>query len=161
MTPLDWALLPLKRYANFRGRAPRAEYWWFYLGTLILSVIVGAFDRLLGTNDALASLVNLALLLPWIAVTVRRLHDTDRSGWWLLGLGGAVIALITAFAGFGLFGFGGSAATAFTSTIVALLIVGAAGITFLIFMVLPGTEGPNRYGPDPYSGHDELEEVFA
>lgn len=166
MNPVDWALLPLKRYAQFHGRAPRAEYWWFYLGTTIVGVILAALDRLLGTNGGLADIVNLALLLPWVAVTVRRLHDTDRSGWWLVGLAGAVFAVFGLFVALGLLGTamsggGSSGAAAFTSGILAILIVLGAVITFLAFMVLPGTEGSNRYGSDPYGGHDDLEEVFA
>jgi uncharacterized membrane protein YhaH (DUF805 family) len=160
LTPFEWALLPLKKYATFKGRAPRAEYWWFYLGTFIVSAVLKALDALAGTGDAIGNVGSIALLLPWIAVTVRRLHDTERSGWWILGLAVGVVAFIALFVGLGLFGQGSTAA-AFTTGMVAILIILAAAITLLVFMVLPGTEGPNRYGPDPYGRHDELEEVFA
>jgi uncharacterized membrane protein YhaH (DUF805 family) len=89
---------------------------------------------------------------------VRRLHDSDRSGWWVLGLVG-VFAVVFIVA-LGSFGRQWSTAVSFTSGIVAVLVLLAAGVTFLVFMITPGTEGRNRYGPDPYGGN-ELEEVFA
>jgi uncharacterized membrane protein YhaH (DUF805 family) len=166
--PIDWALKPVKSYAQFRGRAPRAEYWWFYLGTVIVGIVLGLIDRMFGTKGALADLANLALLLPWISVTVRRLHDTDRSGGWLLAFVGAFVLIIVMAAISGMAALGGAlgasagppTAAAFTGLIVAVLLVLGASVTFLVLMVLPGTEGPNRYGPDPY-GPDSLEEVFA
>jgi uncharacterized membrane protein YhaH (DUF805 family) len=157
-TPVDWALLPLKKYATFGGRAPRAEYWWFYLATIIVGLALGLLDRFVGAGDNLANIAKLALLLPSIGVTVRRPHDSDRSGWWVLGLVG-VFAVVFIVA-LGSFGRQWSTAVSFTSGIVAVLVILAAGVTFLVFMVTPGTEGRNRYGPDPYGGN-ELEEVFA
>lgn len=66
------------KYANFNGRASRPEFWWWilfiFLGSLILSIF----------SEMLSGLFSLATLLPSIAVTARRLHDTDRSGWWQL-----------------------------------------------------------------------------
>ena len=75
------------KYVTFNGRAVRSEYWWFYLFGLILgwgAGLVGALvlDASLKTYPGL--IVNIALVLPSIAVGVRRLHDTGRSGWWLL-----------------------------------------------------------------------------
>lgn len=120
----------LTQYVGFRGRARRSEYWWFVLFTILVGIVAGILDTVLGTtfrsdaNDAsawylsggyIAAIVNLALLLPTLAVAVRRLHDTDRSGWWLL------IGLVP--------------------------IVG--GIVLLVFFVLDGTPGPNRYGANP------------
>lgn len=163
LSPLDWAMRPLKKYATFSGRAPRAEYWWYYLATVIISIPLRLFDSLLGSG-ALSMIFNLAVFLPWLAVTVRRLHDTDRSGWWLLLFGLAILAffaVIGLLAGLGASGVvSASTATSFTTLIVGVLAVLAAAVTLLVLMVLPGTEGPNRYGPDPY-GPDQLEEVFA
>ena len=68
-----------RNYVVFDGRARRSEYWWFAL----FSFIVGFVVELLHSS-LLTGLVNLALLLPSLAVAVRRLHDTNRSGWWLL-----------------------------------------------------------------------------
>jgi uncharacterized membrane protein YhaH (DUF805 family) len=75
----------LERYAEFRGRAPRSEFWWFALFCLLLNFavgIVGAASETLG--GILNMIVALGLLIPSLAVSVRRLHDTDRTGWWLL-----------------------------------------------------------------------------
>jgi uncharacterized membrane protein YhaH (DUF805 family) len=72
------------KYATFTGRAIRSEYWWFALFTFGASLIATLIDVMLGLPSILSTLVNLALLLPGIAVGVRRLHDTDRSGWWWL-----------------------------------------------------------------------------
>jgi uncharacterized membrane protein YhaH (DUF805 family) len=69
------------KYVTFKGRAIRSEYWWFALFNVGVSVIAGLID---GSAHILSTLVDLALLLPGIAVGVRRLHDTDRSGWWWL-----------------------------------------------------------------------------
>ena len=159
LTPFQWALRPLKRYAQFKGRAPRAEYWWFYLGTLIGDRVLSFIDKQGGTGDSLASLFSLVILVPWIAVTVRRLHDIDRSGWWLLVLIIPVILLV------GLFIQAGIAEIDLVDTnpaafwpLVALIALG--GVTLFVFMVMQGTDGPNSYGADPY-GPDQLEEIFA
>jgi uncharacterized membrane protein YhaH (DUF805 family) len=74
----------------FQGRARRKEYWFFVLFNIIVSVILNFLDRAIGTYDAeagagvLGGVYALAVLIPSIAVTVRRLHDTGRSGWWIL-----------------------------------------------------------------------------
>ena len=166
LSPIDWAVMPLKKYAVFSGRAPRAEYWWFYLATLVVSIPLSIIDGAIGSWSPLSSLFSLATLLPWLAVTVRRLHDTNRSGWWLLALLLPIIAvLVAAVALLGSLAVGGSAASAPSGTAVIFMVVAAvamlaAGITMLVFMVTEGTAGPNDYGPDPY-GPDGLEEVFA
>jgi uncharacterized membrane protein YhaH (DUF805 family) len=74
----------MKKYAVFKGRARRKEYWMFILLNMLVAFVVGFVDGLIGTAPALGGLYNLAVLLPSIAVAVRRLHDSDRSGWWLL-----------------------------------------------------------------------------
>ena len=86
----------LGKYATFEGRAARPEYWWWILAMVILFTILGVVDGafiapLMGfepfqkeAGQPLSLLVSLGLLLPNLALAVRRLHDTDRSGWWLL-----------------------------------------------------------------------------
>ncbi|ROS75340.1 DUF805 domain-containing protein [Cellulomonas sp. PhB143] len=74
----------LSQYAGFSGRARRSEYWFFYLAVIIVEIVVGIVDNVLGTGGLLTGLVLLALILPSLAVAVRRLHDTDRTGWWIL-----------------------------------------------------------------------------
>ncbi|MER7460273.1 DUF805 domain-containing protein [Micromonospora sp. NPDC126480] len=92
MSPVDAIKSVLSQYVGFRGRARRSEYWWFALFTMILNVVAVILDGALGTKlgsdpgstGVIGLIVTLALLLPGLAVSVRRLHDTDRSGWWLL-----------------------------------------------------------------------------
>jgi uncharacterized membrane protein YhaH (DUF805 family) len=83
----------LSKYATFSGRAGRGEFWWWVLAVLIASFVVGvidnmlfptAFDHGMGGGGPLSILLGLAVLLPNLAVSVRRLHDLDRTGWWLL-----------------------------------------------------------------------------
>jgi uncharacterized membrane protein YhaH (DUF805 family) len=66
------------KYATFNGRAPRSEYWWFVLFTFLVSLATGM------VSQTLSGLFSLAVLLPSLAVGVRRLHDIDKSGWFLL-----------------------------------------------------------------------------
>ena len=118
---MSYYLEALKKYAVFSGRARRAEYWYFVLFNIIVAVVLALIDTLLGTTTGVSSfgllsgIYSLAVLIPTLAVTVRRLHDIDRSGWWIF------INLIP--------------------------LVGA--IVLLVFSLLPGTPGSNRFGPDP------------
>ncbi len=101
---MNWYLEVLRKYAVFQGRARRREYWFFVLFNLLISLALGALDGILGTFDAqagigvLGGLYALAVFIPALAVTVRRLHDIDRSGWWILigfiPLIGAIILLV-------------------------------------------------------------------
>jgi uncharacterized membrane protein YhaH (DUF805 family) len=80
----------LNKYVDFTGRARRSEYWYFVVFNLLVRIVLGIIDGILFSQMAqsgygpLSSLAGLALLLPGLAVTARRLHDTDRSGWWML-----------------------------------------------------------------------------
>ncbi|MFY1617629.1 DUF805 domain-containing protein [Micromonospora sp. WMMD736] len=81
----------LSQYVGFAGRARRSEYWWFALFTVLVSIVASVLDNALGlnfvdgsSNGFIGLVVSLALLLPTLAVAVRRLHDTDKTGWWLL-----------------------------------------------------------------------------
>jgi uncharacterized membrane protein YhaH (DUF805 family) len=101
-------------YVNFSGRSSRSEYWFWVLFVLIADVVAIAIDAAIGMQ-IVSSLFGLAVLLPGLAVTVRRLHDLDRTGWWIfLGL---------------------------------IPLVGA--IILIIWFCSKGTDGPNRFGPDP------------
>jgi uncharacterized membrane protein YhaH (DUF805 family) len=75
-------------YVTFSGRAARSEYWYWYLFWALANLVGGIIDGALGTdiggNGLIGSVIALALLLPGVAVSVRRLHDLDRTGWWLL-----------------------------------------------------------------------------
>ena len=87
---MNWYLEVLKKYAVFNGRARRKEYWMFFLFNIIISIVLMIVDGIVGTSAApgaiglLGGLYMLALLIPGLAVAVRRLHDTGRSGWWIL-----------------------------------------------------------------------------
>jgi uncharacterized membrane protein YhaH (DUF805 family) len=166
---MEWMLMPLKRYAEFSGRSRRKEYWMFTLGVILLYIVMLILMIVLGggammaaaTNPAASggavagmgvfgiifALVMLALIIPSLAGGVRRLHDTDRSGWWLGGLFGLAI----------LYSVAGQVSSALA------LILGLAylamAITLVVFYCLEGTKGPNRYGEDPKGGTSA--EVFA
>ena len=79
----DAISLAFKNYVNFKGRSTRAEYWWFFLFTFTLSIVTQIIDSFssLGVTNSISSLI---VLLPSLAVGVRRLHDIGKSGWWLL-----------------------------------------------------------------------------
>ena len=104
MGPMQAIQSVLANYANFNGRARRSEYWWFFV---VVNVLIGALVAVGGAIApplaGIGGLLGLAFLLPAWAVTVRRLHDTDRSGWWiLLGLvpfGGLVLLVFFALPG--------------------------------------------------------------
>lgn len=89
---MDWYIKVLKDYAVFEGRASRAEYWYFILFNIIAAVILMLIENALGlvliTENGgvgfLSMIYALAVFVPSLAVAVRRLHDTDRSGWWVL-----------------------------------------------------------------------------
>ena len=111
---MNWYLGALKKYAVFSGRARRMEFWIFVLFNIIIGCILGIIDAVVGTV-VLGAIYSLAVFIPSIAVTVRRLHDTDRSGWWYF--------------------------------IILIPLIGL--IVLLVFMVLDGTPGPNRFGDNP------------
>lgn len=133
---MEWMLLPLKRYAQFSGRARPKEYWMYVLFLFLCMIALSIVETMLGLGTSnrwayhhgwmmgagayhhggpLIGLFWLGTLIPSIAVGVRRLHDTDRSGWWLL-------LWFIPFVGW---------------------------IVLLVFLVMGGTRGPNRFGPDP------------
>ena len=101
---MHWYLGVLKKYADFSGRAQRREYWMFVLFNILISIALVVIDSMVGFMDAengfglLSGLYTLAVLIPSLAVTVRRLHDTGHSGWWvlisLIPLVGAIVLLI-------------------------------------------------------------------
>jgi uncharacterized membrane protein YhaH (DUF805 family) len=142
---MDSMLLPLKRYADFQGRSRRQEYWMFALFIFLVMIAWGIVFAILGGFSGyengtglgtlpmiwalLAGVAYLGIIIPSIAVQVRRFHDRDMSGWFVL----------------------------------LNFIPYVGGIIVFIFMVLPGTVGENRFGPDPKDPHgvDAVAEVFS
>lgn len=117
---MHWYVDVLKKYAVFSGRAGRSEFWWYTLINAIIGSVlawIGGLYTLSGPGPLafLFYIYVLATMLPYLGVTIRRLHDTDRSGWWIL------IDLVP-FVGW---------------------------IVLIVFYILEGTPGENRYGPPP------------
>jgi uncharacterized membrane protein YhaH (DUF805 family) len=128
---VSWYLEVLKKYAVFSGRARRMEFWYFVLFNLVVYIVLSLIDALLGTYNIvsgvglLSGIYSLAVLIPTLSLWVRRLHDIDRTGWWIL------INLIP--------------------------LIGT--IVLLVFALMPGTPGSNRYGPDPKQATGEARVV--
>jgi uncharacterized membrane protein YhaH (DUF805 family) len=84
---MNWYLAVLKQYAVFSGRARRKEYWMFVLFNVIIAFVIGFVFGLAGAGNSSQVIINiysLVVLIPSIAVGIRRMHDTDHSGWWIL-----------------------------------------------------------------------------
>jgi len=71
-------------YVKFDGRASRPAYWWWFLFTILVAVAASIIDAAIGSFGVISGIAGLALLLPGLSVAIRRLHDTDHSGWWVL-----------------------------------------------------------------------------
>ena len=128
-----------QKYVDFSGRASRSEYWWFFLFTVIARVLTAFIP-------GVGFIVSLGLLLPSLAATARRLHDTNRTGWWILlpisvGIGGIIAGGILAAIGVGV---GVAAAIAILGLFLGFLVL-------LRFLIQPSDPGANRYGPSPFS----------
>ncbi|MFK3867316.1 DUF805 domain-containing protein [Psychrobacter faecalis] len=97
---MDWFKKGLRNYTNFSGRARRKEYWYFVLVQMGLVIIAMILDAIIFNSETglFYIVVALGLFLPGLAVTIRRLHDTSRSGWWflisILPLIGSIILLV-------------------------------------------------------------------
>ena len=141
MKLFDSALYTLKRYADFSGRASREEFWLFFAFVIIANAVAGLVGALLGMRGLLPSLVGLLLLIPQIAVAVRRLHDLGKSGKELVVPCLMLFLLPMAFA--------------FRGILPKIVALGFLGITLLAFAHLltlfmkKGTTVPNRYGAAP------------
>lgn len=151
----------LSKYATFRGRAVRSEYWWFWVFLILLAIVAAVLDALIfGTQTLdsdsggpIAVVTNLATFLPSLAVTVRRLHDTGRPWYYILtpvlfAMGGFAVAALSADAAPGLAAF----------IAVGALIIGV-GLMFY-WLVKPSDPYANKYGPGPNDPPD-FEEVFS
>ena len=79
-----WKQVVLERYAQFTGRSRRAEFWWYFLANTIVYIVLNILIAVSSIFWVLYVIYALGVLIPGIAVGIRRLHDTDKSGWWLL-----------------------------------------------------------------------------
>ena len=132
-------------YATFTGRASRSAFWYFLLFCFLCGLVAGILDsaffqyhtvaangsQIIVTPQRFSWIPTIVLFLPNLAITVRRLHDTDHSGWWL-GLNMAVCGLIV-----------------LTKQPLLILVVLITYSTLIIFLCRRGTQGDNRYGHDP------------
>lgn len=169
---MEWMTLPLKRYFDFKGRSRRKEFWMWVLGVIGASIVLSIVDSVLGlggrssadaggmpgslgygasasvTGGLIGNLFALAIFIPNLAVGVRRLHDTGRTGRWillllpfyLLSIATAVMAMLGNFGAM-------LALLGITMFVMPLGLICA--IVLLVFFCKEGTRGPNLYGPDP------------
>lgn len=140
---MEWIAGCFRNYANFRGRARRREFWYFTLFVFALLVAARILDVLVfgygGGSRLFSTVVLLLLILPQLAVSVRRLHDTGRSGWWMA----PCVALLVAgrFCG---------EHRAFSTFEVVVVLTAGIYLVFLLFSFLSsGDRGDNDYGPSP------------
>lgn len=176
---MEWMILPFKRFFDFRGRSRRKEFWMYTLFVILVSIVLMFIDSALGlggstsggteltdtsvsaagaaSGGVLTTIFSLITLIPSLAVSVRRLHDLDRTGWWiLLPVAPYLLGIILALGGVA----GGSGAMAGTG----LVLFGVALITAILLLVwycMPGTAGPNRFGEDPKGQVTNADEVFG
>lgn len=141
---MDWLTAPLKNYATFSGRSRRLEFWPFLSLVTLLQAAASYFDAHHGGTDSVAMgmgmvelCVTLLFLVPTIAVGVRRLHDSGRSGlWMLLGYGPLALANLPR-----------AANDQMDLVLSGALLMGIGGL--LVMMLMAGTNGQNQYGVDP------------
>lgn len=135
------ALQTLKKYADFKGRASREEFWCFFAFVIISNAVASLVGLLLGFGAALSGIVGALLIIPQLAVAVRRIHDLGKSGRELLVPCIMLLAVPLAFA--------------FRGILPKIVALGFLGITLLVFANLltlflkKGSSIPNRYGAAP------------
>jgi len=179
---MRWMIMPLRRYADFRGRSQRIEFWMWILFQFLVTILLVTLDNILGLGGthrfgaapgsalsfsysayASAGLLTwifwLLALIPHLAVQVRRLHDSDRSGWWVL------MPIMPYLVTLGVLVIGAAARSLTMILIGALFSVLSLGgvVMLIIFYCLDGTRGVIRFGPDPRDpgGATDLAEVFG
>lgn len=161
---MKWFVKCLRNYVTFEGRARRSEFWYFVLFSFLFMVVARIIDVLLFEGATLlSSLLWLGLLLPYISVSVRRLHDTGRSGKLLLAyfIFGFILSAAVAYLGLQSLAELLNGAEVNLST-TQLVVLGTGGVInfvwsifFLVWYCLPGMRGENAYGADPKAEEQE------
>ena len=150
-----------ENYANFNGRARRSEYWYFILFNILFTSAAKILDSLLGLefgssdSGVFSTIYNLAVFIPSLAVSVRRLHDIGKSGWLLL----IAYSLVILFA---MILVVGSLAHSFNSSSLQFILIGLIFIIAIWLLVMFCTEGDNftnKYGPDPKADDEEINQI--
>ena len=116
-----------EKYATFDGRASRSEYWWFTLGNVLLSLVIEFVFGIFDMGETAISIYSIFIFIPSIAVSVRRLHDIGKSGWYYLVF----------------------AVSLFLMTWVSFLMMLLAFLLFLYWVCKASEQGPNRFGEQP------------
>jgi uncharacterized membrane protein YhaH (DUF805 family) len=132
-------------YVNFSGRAARSEYWYWLLFVWIVALAALLFDRSIvhHRHGPFEGVWTLVTFLPGLGVSIRRLHDIDRTGWWML-LPCALVGIAVPFAWL----------TGWWIQMVILIVIGIAVLIYWFCQL--GKPGPNRFGPDPLAGVDQI-----
>ena len=167
MTIQESVMTCLRKYADFSGRATRAEFWWWVLATAIASVAINAIETFASAIGGIfeyspfGAIFSLAILLPNLAVSARRLHDIGKSGWWLLvWIGSAIVGavplgigvaytIISVFSGNSWWGHPEFWIPIIIGAAVSVLVWIGLFIWCLLWMATQGRAGANRYGQDP------------
>ena len=155
---MHWYWEVLNKYAEFSGRARRKEYWMFYLVNSIISFLLGLASGFISPFKMLTNIYIIATVIPSLAVSVRRLHDTGRSTWWVLtawlpaGMW-FILAIYMVILGQSISSFMG---LTWIFIIIALIISLVAPIIFFKFMIEDSTPGENQYGPNPKEEPTEI-----
>ncbi len=139
-----------KHYVDFEGRVGRAQFWYYIAVYIVVAILVSVVGSITFSGGGLRALYGLALLLPTLGITARRLHDMGRTASWVLLLAvpwalSILMGLVTilSFFTFGLFGL------LFVFWPIIGLLSLAAVVLLIYFCAQPGMNGPNEYGPAP------------
>lgn len=150
ISPLGRYIGCFKKYATFQGRANRAEYWWFFLFNLLASIVL-SFISFGIPFVSLGTAYYVISLLPNMAVGVRRMHDTNHSGWWYFFPMICTVAFLPVLV-MSVFLLDDPSANEDQVMMIPFFVGGGAvvfWIIYFIFTLLPGTKGENRYGKVP------------
>jgi uncharacterized membrane protein YhaH (DUF805 family) len=137
-------------YMDFSGRVGRARFWYFVLAYAVVDIIISIVGHIVGLGSSLSTLFGLALFLPGVGITARRLQDTDRPGTWAW-LILAPVGLSLLWTVFWIFTFATLGLGALLWPVIKLVELAAAVamLALIYFCAQPGTEGSNNYGPPP------------